>query len=94
VSGNTGSAGFQTFGNTGNTGGFSTSTVQPSGPGSSAAGSLPPQSLQAPSSATDFPIHGIPAPLGWVVVLLALSLIGAYPFLLLAKWQFTPGRRR
>jgi hypothetical protein len=95
TTGNTGSGGFQTFGNTGNTGaGFSTSSVQPTGPGSSAAGSLPPQSLQAPSSATDFPIKGIPAPLGWVVVLLALSLIGAYPFLLLAKWQFTPGRRR
>jgi hypothetical protein len=95
TTGNTGSGGFQTFGNTGNTGaGFSTSSLQPTGPGSSAAASLPPQSLQAPSSATDFPIHGIPAPLGWVVLLLALSLIGAYPFLLLAKWQFTPGRRR
>jgi hypothetical protein len=95
TTGNTGSGGFQTFGNTGNTGaGFSTTSLQPTGPGSSAAGSLPPQSLQAPTSATDFPIRGIPAPLGWVVVLLLLSLIGAYPFLLLAKWQFTPGRRR
>jgi hypothetical protein len=92
VTGNTGSGGFQTFGNTGSTGaGFS--SVQPSGPGSSGAGGPPPQSLAAPS-ATDFPIHGIPAPIGWVVVLLALSLIGAYPLLLLAKWQFTPGRRR
>jgi hypothetical protein len=95
TTGNSGSGGFGTFGNTGNTGaGFSTTSVQPTGPGSSAASSLPPQSLQAPSSNTGFPIRGIPAPLGWVVVLLLLSLIGAYPFLLLAKWQFTPGRRR
>jgi hypothetical protein len=96
TTGNSGSGGFETFGNTGNTGTgtFGTTSVQPTGPGSSAAASLPAQSLQAPSSATDFPIRGIPAPLGWVVVLLALSLIGAYPFLLLAKWQFTPGRRQ
>lgn len=94
TTGNSGSAGFESFGNTGNTGTFGTTSVQPTGPGSSATASLPPQSLQAPSSATDFPIRGIPAPLGWVVVLLALSLIGAYPFLLLARWQFTPGRRR
>jgi hypothetical protein len=96
TTGNSGSGGFETFGNTGNTGSgtFSTTSLQPTGPGSSASASLPAQSLQAPSSATDFPIRGIPAPLGWVVVLLALSLIGAYPFLLLARWQFTPGRRR
>jgi len=93
TTGNTGSGGFSTFGNSGNTGGFSTTSVQPTGPGSSASSSLPAQSLQAPSSAADFPIHGIPAPVGWVVVLLAFSLIGAYPFLLLARWQFT-GRRR
>ena len=94
TTGNSGSGGISTFGNSGNTGaGFNTSSVQPGGPGSSAASSLPPQSL-APSSNTGFPIKGIPAPVGWVVVLLLLSLIGAYPFLLLAKWQFTPGRRR
>jgi hypothetical protein len=90
TTGNTGTGGFGTFGNTGT--GFDTTSVAPTGPGSSASSSLPPQSL-APSSATGFPIHGIPAPLGWVVVLLALSLIGAYPFLLLARWQFA-GRRR
>ena len=95
TTGNTGSGGFETFGNTGNTGaGFGTTSLQATGPGSSAAASIPTQSPQAPSSATDFPIRGIPAPVGWVVFALALSLLGSYPFLLLAKWQFTPGRRR
>jgi hypothetical protein len=88
--GNTGTSGFSSFGNTGNTG---FTSVQPTGAGTGAASSLPPQSLGAPTSATDFPIHGIPAPIGWVIVALAASLIGSYPFLLLARWQFT-GRRR
>lgn len=85
------SGGFSSFGNTGNTGTFT--SAQNTGPGTSTGSSLPAQSLQAPTSATDFPIHGIPAPVGWVIVALAASLIGAYPFLLLARWQFT-GRRR
>jgi hypothetical protein len=87
-----GGGGFSNLGNTGNTGSsFSSTSGQPTGPGSSAS-NLPAQSLSAPSSATDFPIHGIPAPVGWVVVALLASLLGAYPILLLARWQFIDRR--
>jgi hypothetical protein len=62
------------------------------GPGSS-AGSAP-TVVPAPISATSFPIHGIPPPLGWTVVALLACILLAYPLLLLARWQFAAGRRR
>jgi len=40
-----------------------------------------------------FPIRGVPAPLGWVVVGLILCVIFAYPLMLTARWQFLVGRR-
>ena len=47
------------------------------------------------TSATAFPINGIPAPLGWAVTALLACVLLAYPLLLLARWQFaTAGRRR
>lgn len=47
------------------------------------------------TSATAFPINGIPAPLGWIVTALLACVLLAYPLLLLARWQFaTAGRRR
>jgi hypothetical protein len=47
------------------------------------------------TSATAFPINGIPAPLGWTVTALLACALLAYPLLVLARWQFaTAGRRR
>lgn len=40
-----------------------------------------------------FPIRGVPAPLGWVVLGLILCVIFAYPLMLTARWQFLVGRR-
>lgn len=40
-----------------------------------------------------FPIRGVPAPLGWVVLALILCVIFAYPMMLTARWQFLVGRR-
>ncbi|MHB1710588.1 MAG: hypothetical protein ACYCV7_04190 [Acidimicrobiales bacterium] len=61
------------------------------GPGS---GQVPVASSPSPSStAADFPIRGIPAPLGWAVAALLACLLCAYPLLLLARWQFLAGRR-
>jgi hypothetical protein len=40
-----------------------------------------------------FPIRGVPAPLGWVVLGLILCVIFAYPMMLTARWQFLVGRR-
>jgi hypothetical protein len=84
-----------TFGSSGSTsfgGGdsFTTPTVQsvaPIGPG--AAQAVAPQ-----STATDFPIRGVPPPLGWTIALLLGCLIMCYPLLLLARWQFVAPRRR
>ena len=59
------------------------------GPGS--ATSNPP--TPTPTSATAFPIRGIPAPLGWLITALLACLLLAYPLLLLARWQFLAGRR-
>ena len=48
-----------------------------------------------PTSATAFPIDGIPAPLGWTVTALLACVLLAYPLLVLARWQFAAaGRRR
>ena len=88
-----GSAG--TLGSVGNTGagtGGSFQSLAPSGPGTTTAPpSSPPPNF---SAATSFPIHGIPPPIGWTITLLLACLLVAYPLLLLAKWQFTPGRSR
>lgn len=40
-----------------------------------------------------FPIRGIPAPVGWVVVGLLLCVLFTYPMMLAARWQFLVGRR-
>ena len=44
-------------------------------------------------SALKFPIRGIPAPLGWVIVGCLLCVLFAYPMMLAARWQFLVGRR-
>ena len=44
-------------------------------------------------SALRFPIRGIPAPVGWVVVGALLCVLFAYPMMLAARWQFLVGRR-
>jgi hypothetical protein len=59
------------------------------GPGSANANRTSPMA----TSATAFPIRGIPAPLGWAVAALLLCMLLAYPLLLLARWQFLAGRR-
>jgi hypothetical protein len=48
--------------------------------------------LRTVTSATSFPIRGVPAPLGWTVAALVACVLLAYPLLLLARWQFL-GRR-
>lgn len=73
---------------TGGLGGTSQS-LAPTGPGSAPASAAPP----APSAATDFPVRGIPPPLGWTITVLLACLLVAYPLLLLARWQFVAGRR-
>ncbi len=86
-----------TLGNTGNSGGGifggpgSVQSLAPTGPGTGAASTPSP----APTSATAFPINGIPAPVGWTVTALLACILLAYPLLLLARWQFAAaGRRR
>jgi hypothetical protein len=59
------------------------------GPGSATAN----RPVPTPTSATAFPIRGIPAPLGWIVTALLACVLLAYPLLLLARWQFLAGRR-
>jgi hypothetical protein len=82
VTGNTG------FGFTGGTG--AAESLAPTG-----AGGATTQPVPAPTSATAFPIHGIPPPLGWSITALLACILLAYPLLLLARWQFAPsGRRR
>ena len=44
-------------------------------------------------SAFKFPIRGIPAPVGWVIVGALLCVLFAYPMMLAARWQFLVGRR-
>jgi hypothetical protein len=63
-------------------------TVPATGPGAAAA----PTTVS--SSATDFPIRGVPAPIGWAVASLLGCLILCYPLLLVARWQFLNPRRR
>jgi hypothetical protein len=73
----------------------SSSTLPVTGPGSAAgsgvAEATPP--TVSPTAAADFPIHGIPPPLGWSITALLACLLAAYPLLLLARWQFVTGRR-
>ena len=59
------------------------------GPGSADAN----RTLPIATSATAFPIPGVPAPLGWAVGALLLCILLAYPLLLVARWQFLAGRR-
>ncbi len=40
-----------------------------------------------------FPLRGVPAPLGWVILGIVLCVIFAYPMMLAARWQFLVGRR-
>jgi hypothetical protein len=85
-----------TTGVTGNTGfgslgsqGLAQSLGAPTGTTGAAAPS------PGPTTATAFPINGIPAPLGWTVTALLACALLAYPLLVLARWQFaTAGRRR
>jgi hypothetical protein len=85
-----------TTGVTGNTGlgslgaqGLAQSLGAPTG--STGAGAAAP----VPTSATAFPLDGIPPPLGWAVTALMACVLLAYPLLLLARWQFAAaGRRR
>ncbi len=88
--GNTGVAGNTGFGFTGGTG-----TAQSLGAtGTGGAGSST-EPTPVPTSATAFPIRGIPPPLGWTITALLACILLAYPLLLLARWQFAaPGRRR
>jgi hypothetical protein len=68
--------------------GSSAQSLAPTGPGSAPAVAAP-----APSSATDFPIRGVPPPLGWSIAAIVAAVLLAYPLLLLARWQFVAGRR-
>ncbi|MHB8439367.1 MAG: hypothetical protein ACYDD4_09420 [Acidimicrobiales bacterium] len=40
-----------------------------------------------------FPIRGVPAPVGWIVIGMILCVIFAWPMMLAARWQFLVGRR-
>jgi hypothetical protein len=82
------SSGFESFGTPSSSDTFVPESVQASGPGSVAA------ALPVRSVATDFPVRGVPAPLGWVIAILLGCLIMCYPLLLLARWQFLAPRRR
>jgi hypothetical protein len=66
-------------------------SVAPSGPGSAAGNGNRTFSIK-PSTATAFPIKGVPPPLGWTIAGLLACILAAYPLLLLARWQFL-GRR-
>ena len=79
-------SGLTTFGGTPGT----VESVATTGPGS-ATGNRP---TPTPTSATAFPIRGVPAPLGWLIAALLACVLLAYPLLLLARWQFLAGRRR
>ncbi len=87
-----------TTGVTGNTGfGFTggTGTAQGLGATSTGGAGSSTEPEPAPTSATAFPIHGIPPPLGWSITALLACILLAYPLLLLARWQFAAsGRRR
>jgi hypothetical protein len=88
TAGTTGVTGNTGFGSSGSQG-LAQSLAAPTG--STGAGAPTP----APTTATAFPINGIPAPLGWTVTALLACVLLAYPLLLLARWQFaTAGRRR
>jgi hypothetical protein len=78
--------GLTTFGGTPGT----VESVPTTGPGSATGN----PSTPTPTSATAFPIRGIPAPLGWLIAALLACVLLAYPLLLLARWQFLAGRRR
>lgn len=65
-------------------------TVAPSGPGSATPN---PASSTLPAGATDFPLPGVPPPIGWTVTAILACGLLAYPLLLLARWQFVAGRR-
>jgi hypothetical protein len=78
-------SGLTTFGGTPGT----EQSLATTGPGSAAA-----NHPTTPMSATAFPIRGVPAPLGWLITALLACVLLAYPLLLLARWQFLPGRRR
>lgn len=61
-----------------------------SGPGSSTSS---PITSSPGTSLLRFPIRGIPAPLGWVVLGVIFCVVFAYPMMLAARWQFLVGRR-
>jgi hypothetical protein len=77
--------GLTTFGGTSG----AVENLSTTGPGSANAN----RTSSPATSATAFPIRGVPAPLGWAVTALALCMLLAYPLLLLARWQFLAGRR-
>jgi hypothetical protein len=57
------------------------------------AGTSVPSQSTGGRSAFKFPIRGIPAPVGWVIVGALLCVLFAYPMMLAARWQFLVGRR-
>ncbi|MDE3087053.1 MAG: hypothetical protein KGJ77_09845 [Acidobacteriota bacterium] len=65
-----------------------TSLGNVTGPGTGGSGSP-----AGGRSAFRFPIRGIPAPVGWVIVGALLCVLFAYPMMLAARWQFLVGRR-
>ena len=72
-------------------GGLSLGTV--TGPGASSGNAGGPSASAFGPRLLHFPIRGIPAPVGWVVVGIILCVLFAYPMLLAARWQFLVGRR-
>jgi hypothetical protein len=71
--------------------GGSVQSLAASGPGSAAGSGV---RLSIPKvAATDFPLRGVPPPIGWTVAALLACVLFAYPLLLLARWQFLAGRR-
>ena len=91
ASGNTGDTGSTSY--SGNSGvSTPTGSAQATAPAEAAGTPAVPPSLA--SSATAFPIRGIPPPLGWTITALLGCLILCYPLLLLARWQFIAPRRR
>ena len=71
--------------------GGSVQSLAASGPGSAAGSGIP---FTIPKvAASDFPLRGVPPPLGWTIAALLACVLFAYPLLLLARWQFLAGRR-
>ncbi|MHB8593283.1 MAG: hypothetical protein ACYDB3_02970 [Acidimicrobiales bacterium] len=80
------SLGLSAFGSNGQT-----TVGSPTGPGTVLDNTSGPQSLAV--RLLHFPIRGVPAPVGWIVLAMILCVIFTYPMMLAARWQFLSGRR-